>query len=259
MKDGNDLENNNKIDSNYIVKAYNSPEGVLKYLKAISEIGLWESEKKVIQRYVDTNDYILDIGCGVGRVTYNLFLQGYKSICGIDLSEEMIKAAINYIKNYNCNINYVVGDAANLPFQDNLYNSVLFLFNGLMLIPGIENRIKVMKEIKRVLKSEGILIFTAHNINADSNYKKFWENQKYLWDNGLNDNRLHEFGDIIDTEISKDDSFMHFPSDDEVSEMAEICGFNILFSDYRDNIAKENEKVKQFSSNCKFWVFKKNT
>lgn len=258
MKDCNDLKNNNKIDSNYIVKAYNSPQGVLKYLKAISEIGLWESEKKVIEKYVGIDDYILDIGCGVGRVTYNLFLQGYKNICGMDLSEEMIKAAINYIKNYSCNINYVVGDAVNLPFQDNVYNSVLFLFNSLMLIPGIENRIKVMKEIKRVLKSEGILIFTAHNIDADINYKEFWNKQKYLWDNGLNDKRLYEFGDIIDTEIITNDSFMHFPSDDEILEMAESCGFNILFSDYRDNIAKENEKVKNFSGNCKFWVFKKN-
>ncbi|MBU0625869.1 class I SAM-dependent methyltransferase [Patescibacteria group bacterium] len=47
-----------------------------------------------------------------------------------------------------------MGNAKKLDAQDDSYETVIFSFNGLMMIQGEENRLQVMKEIKRVLKNK---------------------------------------------------------------------------------------------------------
>ena len=49
---------------------------VEKYSSAVSEIGLWTSEKIIFSKYINQSDRILDIGCGAGRTTFALYALG---------------------------------------------------------------------------------------------------------------------------------------------------------------------------------------
>ena len=247
----------NKITPYYVIDAYEKPAAIKKYTASIADVGLWESEKKIITQFVNIESNILELGCGAGRVSYNLYKLGYKNITGIDLSKNMISSAKKYAFDKNADIKYYVDDAMNLSFKECTYDCVLFMFNGLMLIPGLENRIKVLKEVKRVLNKNGIFIFTSHDINGNKEYKEFWKNEEENWKLGKNDKKLYEYGDLIDKEIEENDSFIHFPSDDEIYMMASQLEYDIIFSEFRDSIVQENEKVKNFSENNKFWIFRK--
>lgn len=122
-------------------------------------------------------DKILDIGCGAGRITFALYDLGYKNILGIDLSEEMITECNSIKGNRNANINFLVADAAKIPFEDNSFDVCIFSFNGLMTIPKYENRLCAVKEIYRILKSDGKFIFTAHDIN-NIKFLDYWKTEK---------------------------------------------------------------------------------
>lgn len=57
----------------YTKKEYNQESNIKRYTESIDEVGLWESEKIVFNKYINFNDKILDLGCGAGRTTINLY------------------------------------------------------------------------------------------------------------------------------------------------------------------------------------------
>jgi len=129
-------------------------ESAVNHYNKITEIK--EIEKKLIALYFKSP--VLDLGCGVGRTTKFLFDNGF-SVIGVDIIEEMVNKA----KKIYPEINFRVGDACNLKFKGNSFKSVFFSFNGLDYIFPEGKRIKALKEIERVLKKDGILVFSSHN------------------------------------------------------------------------------------------------
>lgn len=57
----------------YTKKEYNHKSNIKRYTEAIDQVGLWESEKIIFNKYINFNDKILDLGCGAGRTTINLY------------------------------------------------------------------------------------------------------------------------------------------------------------------------------------------
>ena len=72
---------------------YNSKNNQIHYTYAIDNVGLWESEKILIEKYISKDAKILDLGCGAGRTTINLYRLEYKDIIGLDYSEKLIESA----------------------------------------------------------------------------------------------------------------------------------------------------------------------
>lgn len=94
----------------------------------------------------------LDIGCGDGHNTNKLATLG-AIMTGMDISEKFIKYAN---ENVEKKANYIVGDASSLSLDSNNYDFVV-AFNSLMGIPNLK---KALKEVHRVLKSEGFFQFS---------------------------------------------------------------------------------------------------
>ena len=248
--------NTRKVNTEFIRKSFTTEKTVSDYTKAVKEIGLWESEKMVIKRYFNPEDRILDIGCGAGRTTIGLYKLGYHLIEGLDLSEAMIVQARRISKELNYNIIFSVGNAACLGYDDENFEAVLFSFNGIMQIPGRENRIKVLKEIKRILKPKGYFLFTTHDREGSKEYESFWKEEKRKWALHIEDKSLHEFGDRV-IEMEERDTFLHFPTKDEVISSLEEAGFILIKGTLRSELCEESEEVKKFSTDCLLWLVQK--
>ncbi len=104
--------------------------------------------------------HILDLGCGEGYCSRELYRRGAAKIDGIDLSETMIAAARLQESEDSKGIDYQVGCATNLQqFEDGKFDLVVavFLFNYLTTTQTK----KCMKEVFRVLHPGGRFIFSV--------------------------------------------------------------------------------------------------
>ena len=254
------MKNKSEELKKLVIAEFGSPKTIESYTKAI-EIGLWESERQLIEKYFDKQETILDVGCGTGRTTLALKASGY-DVLGIDLVPAMIETAQKISEIRQVNILYEVGDATSLKFPNESFKNILFSFNGITQIPGGENRIKAIQEIYRVLKPGGHFIFTAHirryfGIHFFTWIKEFTKHYfiKYL---GFDLGGM-EFGDILFTRRSAtqyaEKQFIHISSIKEVKEMIEEAGFQIVYSEYRNSISAEDAKMQ--SGNCRFFVCRK--
>jgi len=245
-----------KVDADFIRKSFTTEKTVSDYTRAVREIGFWKSEKMMIEKYFNPEGQILDIGCGAGRTTIGLYKLGYHLVEGLDLSEAMIVQARRISKELNYNITFRVGDAACLDYDDETFKAALFSFNGIMQIPGRKNRIKVLKEIKRILKPEGYFLFTTHDRDSSKEYESFWQEEKRKWALHLEDKSLHEFGDRI-IKMEERDIFLHFPTREEVISSLEEAGFVLIEGILRSELCEESEEVKKFSTDCVLWLVQK--
>ena len=245
-----------KVDTEFIRKSFTTEKTVSDYTRAVKKIGLWESEKMMIKKYFNLENRILDIGCGAGRTTIGLYMLGYHLVEGLDLSEAMIVQARRISKKLNYNITFSVGDAACLDYEDETFEVALFSFNGIMQIPGRENRVKVLKEIKRILKPKSHFLFTTHDRDGSKEYESFWQEEKKKWALHLQDKSLHEFGDRV-IKIEERDIFLHFPTRKEVISSSEEAGFRVIEGILRSELCEESEEVKKFSTDCVLWLVQK--
>lgn len=95
----------------------------------------------------------LDFGCGTGRSTRYLKDLGFETV-GVDISKEMIKFAVD---NDPKGVYHLITEGGLKEFNKESYDLVLsaFTFDN---IAGMDNKIKIFKDIKRLLKPDGILL-----------------------------------------------------------------------------------------------------
>jgi SAM-dependent methyltransferase len=104
---------------------------------------------------------VLDLGCGAGRTTHFLHEMGAE-VVGVDISQNLIQAAQQHAPH----IDFRVGDAESLDFDDAFFDGVLFSFNGLDCLYPKDRRLKSIREVWRVLRPEGRFVFSHHNLAA---------------------------------------------------------------------------------------------
>lgn len=134
------------------------------------------------------NYVVADIGCGNGRHLIPC-AKRCKRVIGVDFSRELLKIVKDKLeKEQICNAELVCSNVLNLPIQDNSIDAVLFIA-ALHNIKGRNNRIKSLKEIKRVLKEDGKALISVWSRWQDKYRKMFLK--KWFKHFGK-----EEFGDI---------------------------------------------------------------
>ncbi len=130
------------------MKYYNA---LAKYYDSLYKLKyMREVEKKIIFKEIKENYLVLDIGCGTGEQ-----LKYIKNGIGLDISIEMAKIAYK-----KTNKPVVVGNVEHLPFKNKSFDAVISFFGALNHC----NIRRAFREIRRVLKDDGIFIFTVANV-----------------------------------------------------------------------------------------------
>jgi ubiquinone/menaquinone biosynthesis C-methylase UbiE len=255
------MENIEKIKEESIEEFSSQP--TQEQYERIAKKGLWESEKVLINKYFKSNSNILDIGCGSGRTTFPLNQMGYK-ITGVDITPAMVEIAKKVAQAKRANINFLIGDATNLDFEDNYFDGAIFANNGWVQIPGKENRQKALEEIRRVLKPGSHFILTAHQRYYSGSYLFLWIKQwiKFyiLKPLGFKIEEL-EFGDWFFERNYLDNGqkrwqFIHFTSQKEMEEMIRKTGFTMVMRKKMGELSKEDAQAMEGSMSKDFNCYK---
>lgn len=140
------------------IDRFSSDELISQYTERATA-GLFTEERRAIDRYFTADGArVLDLGCGVGRTTRPLAERGF-DVVGVDLSEEMVAAA----RRLTPEIEFRVDDATDLDAGDDTFDYALFSHNGLDYVHPEPKRLQALREIRRVLKPDGIFVFSTHN------------------------------------------------------------------------------------------------
>ena len=243
------------VDQSFARESWEDADHARDYIDAVTAVGLWESERTLMDRYVPRNGAVLDIGCGAGRTTVGLYEGGYRGVTGLDLSNTMIEAARCTAAERGLPIRFDVGDAASMPFGDRSFDGALFSNQGFMCIPGGERRLKALLEVRRVLRPGAHFVFSTHDRGLPS-FREFWREEKAKWDRGEQDPRLIEFGDrmVIDSRCT---IYLHIPSPNEVKHLIAEAGLIFVEGRLRSEVAVESEAVRRFNSECRMWVVRR--
>jgi SAM-dependent methyltransferase len=109
------------------------------------------------RQFVPEGSSMLEVGCGAGRMTAS-FARRFASVYALDISEEMQNLAKQHLALFS-NIHWVLGDGTNLSTIPS--ESVDFVFSYLVLqhLPTETLAMAYVREMLRVLKQGGILLF----------------------------------------------------------------------------------------------------
>ena len=115
--------------------------------------------RKIVQDLNISGKLILDAGTGTGRFAIWLAKKGFEVI-GVDLSPKMLKVAKKKMKALNVNASLILADLRFLPFKPGVFNGCVCI----NVIDHLSDISKFLKDVNRVLKSDGCFIFNFSNI-----------------------------------------------------------------------------------------------
>jgi SAM-dependent methyltransferase len=246
------------IDGQAVRADFNDLLAVVHYTKAAHELGLWASEEALIRRFfTEPAAPLLEAGCGAGRVTLGLWRLGHRNLTAFDFAEELVDQGVSLAAERRAEgITFLHDDAtapARLSAPPGGFGGALFMFNGLMQIPGRANRRRALLALHRLCRPGAPLLFTTHDRDWSPTERALWRLEAARWERGEQDPRLLEFGD----RYFSDDTgrtFMHLPDRAEILADLAATGWRHAFDALRHEVARESRAVRDFSDECRFWA-----
>ncbi|MBN2523903.1 MAG: methyltransferase domain-containing protein [Bacteroidales bacterium] len=123
---------------------------------------------------------ILDLACGQGRHTLELSRRGFNNVFGMDRSHYLINRAKQTNLTEGLSANFKEGDARKLPYPVDTFDVVMILGNSFGYFESVDDDLKILKGVLRVLKPKGKFLLDV----ADGNFlKKNFNPRSWEWIN----------------------------------------------------------------------------
>ena len=144
----------------------------------VGDMALKRRVRRIIQGLeLKDGDKILDLGCGDGYYSYLLSQIPLKlKITGIDNHLEAIETARTLVPPKKAT--FIIGDAEKLPFPKDSFDKIIMS----EVIEHVNDDIKVLKEARRILKEDGILVLTTPN----KDYPFLWDPVNWILEHSFN-------------------------------------------------------------------------
>jgi len=171
-----------------------------------------------LESYAKAGDRILDLGCGSGYL-FELFDSPDYKYTGLDVSAGQIE---------NCkakypSANFRLSKPDSLDFADSNFD-IVYCLSTIHHVPSEEKRKEFLKEIKRVLAPDGILILTAWDI-ASHRPNKLSEGGEFAGKVDQNDLFVPFNLGGIDQSVGR---YIHAFEIDEIRRLVKESGFEII-------------------------------
>ncbi|MBI5158735.1 class I SAM-dependent methyltransferase [Candidatus Micrarchaeota archaeon] len=135
------------------------------------------AELDAIIKAVNARARVLELGCGVGQNCNYLQERGF-DVVGIDVSEAVLHEAGKKFPKAK----FEKKDARKLEFAEESFDAVFAI--GLFHHLNVDEQVKVVSEIKRVLKKNGVA-FVAAKTSKENAEKQLSELKKLFEENGF--------------------------------------------------------------------------
>lgn len=190
----------------------------------IGKLIAYESELLCEAVSVQANHRVIDVATGTGNTALAAARRcsggrQQSNVVGLDFADDLIGIARNRAAAEGLGVTFEIGDAAELPYQDNSFDIVLSTF-GIMFVPDQD---KVANELIRVCKPGGrigLASWTPDGLvgQLQRTVGSFAPppqgvQSPVLWGT---EGRLHELmGEHVDLSFEHRDAIFHFTSSDE--------------------------------------------
>lgn len=194
-----------------------------------------EIKAEHVQRYQSVLDIVkgkvvLDAACGEGYGA-ELLVEQAELVFGLDIDDESIELAKK--KYINPNLQFMTGSIANLPFEDNFFDVVV----SFETIEHVSEEIQALflKEIKRVLKHDGICIMSTPN------KKVYTDNRNYKNPFHVKEFYKNDFFEFLNTSFENVEFYYQFM--ENVQLLSNEQDKNIKSINLRNNFAEHSKYI----------------
>ncbi|MCK4980232.1 MAG: methyltransferase domain-containing protein [Candidatus Delongbacteria bacterium] len=161
-----------------------------KSIKLVLDIVLETIKKNNLPKSIK----ILELGCGDAELSLSLADLGYY-VSGIDISPTAIEWAKEKATERDMKSDFRVGDVLSMEYDDNSFDIAVDSY-CLHCIIG-RDREKFLKEIKRILKPDGLLIGITMSNTIPEDIKQYFNENREMVRNGVAGRYIGRSDDIL--------------------------------------------------------------
>lgn len=123
-----------------------------------------QDEIFLFNHYFDEKSKTVEAGTGGGRILFGMQERGFESLYGFDFVPEFIDIAKQ--RDLSQKIHFEVQDATNLSYESNAFEQLVYLQNMISSIDAAEARLYALKEAYRILRPDGVGLFSFLNFHV---------------------------------------------------------------------------------------------
>ncbi|MGI6553933.1 MAG: class I SAM-dependent methyltransferase [Bacillota bacterium] len=126
-----------------------------------SRLAEMEGYADEVSRHVSPGANVLEVAPGPGYLAIELARKGF-NVTGVELSPDFVEIANNNAKEANVRVNFLQGNASNLPCEDNYFDFIVCS----AAFKNFKEPVKALCEMHRVLKPGGTSLIIDMNHEA---------------------------------------------------------------------------------------------